>query len=289
MEVEVEELPHRFLCPISMELAHGRPHHRLDPPESPTTAAASSSARSSAPGWTAAHRRRRRARRTTSSPRRCRGCWRGSGCVRRWPRPRRDAVQGHRARSRACGPPHGRRRVDAVRVRVLRRDPGAVARVMAQALAESAAVLADTTGVRPRAGVHQAGAGAAPAWRRRGEAGCTPCVDIVTKISNAGVEVDDALKALLADEVSARLSSSALDVLLDVVEWSRNGAAKDVEVGAVHVHVELLAGARRADTAAAQARKSCLQSIVTSPPLSRQPPTGGGFGRRRRRAAGRPS
>lgn len=78
-------------------------------------------------------------------------------------------------------------------------------------------------------------------------------MDIVTKISNAGagdwtagIEVDDVLKSLLellSDEVSTRLSSRALDVLLDVVERSRNGPAKAVEVGAVHVLVELLADA----------------------------------------------
>ncbi|KAF8776077.1 hypothetical protein HU200_003905 [Digitaria exilis] len=78
-------------------------------------------------------------------------------------------------------------------------------------------------------------------------------MDIVTKVSNsgagdwtAGLEVDDVLKSLLellSDEVTARLSSRALDVLLDVVERSRKGPAKAVEVGAVHVLVELLADA----------------------------------------------
>ncbi|VAI48156.1 unnamed protein product [Triticum turgidum subsp. durum] len=76
-------------------------------------------------------------------------------------------------------------------------------------------------------------------------------MDILTKISSAGagdhwtagIDVDDVLKSLLellSDEVSARLSSRALNVLLDVVERSPSGRAKAVEVGAVHVLVELL-------------------------------------------------
>ncbi|XP_021319198.1 U-box domain-containing protein 25 [Sorghum bicolor] len=43
--------------------------------------------------------------------------------------------------------------------------------------------------------------------------------------------------------LSPRLSSRALDVLLDVVEQSRIGPTKAVEVGAVHVLVKLLANA----------------------------------------------
>ncbi|KAG8059813.1 hypothetical protein GUJ93_ZPchr0002g26120 [Zizania palustris] len=78
-------------------------------------------------------------------------------------------------------------------------------------------------------------------------------VDIVTKISNAGggdwtagVDIDDVIKSLLellSYEASTRLSSRALGVLLDVVERSQGGRAKAVEVGAVHVLVELLADA----------------------------------------------
>jgi hypothetical protein len=150
----------------------------------------------------------------------------------------------------------------------------AVARVMAQALAESgaggdfsaftaceeaAAVLA----LLPLADAASVGLLLAPECMRpvvallqRGSAEARlHAMDIVTKISNAGagdwtacVEVDDVLKSLLellADEVSisTRLSSRALDVLLDVVERSRIGPTKAVEVGAVHVLVELLANA----------------------------------------------
>ncbi|CAN6233895.1 unnamed protein product [Urochloa humidicola] len=147
----------------------------------------------------------------------------------------------------------------------------AVACVMAQALAESAtggdfsafaaceeaaAVLA----VLPLADAASAGAILAPECmrpvvallQRGGAEARLHAMDIVTKISNvagagdwtAGVEVDDVVKSLLellADEVSPRLSSRALDVLLDVVE--QGAPAKAVEVGAVHVLVELLAGA----------------------------------------------
>jgi hypothetical protein len=148
----------------------------------------------------------------------------------------------------------------------------AAGRVMAQALAESgaggdfsaftaceeaAAVLA----LLPLADAASVGLLLAPehirplmALLQRGSAEARlHAMDIVTKISNAGagdwtarVEVDDVLKSLLellADEVSARLSSRALDVLLDVVELSRVGPTKAVEVGAVHVLVELLANA----------------------------------------------
>ncbi|EEE57609.1 hypothetical protein OsJ_07993 [Oryza sativa Japonica Group] len=61
-----------------------------------------------------------------------------------------------------------------------------------------------------------------------------------------GVDIDDVIKSLLellSDEASTRLSSRALDVLLDVVERARGARAKAVEVGAVHVLVELLADA----------------------------------------------
>uniref|UniRef100_A0A0E0K3U0 U-box domain-containing protein n=1 Tax=Oryza punctata TaxID=4537 RepID=A0A0E0K3U0_ORYPU len=79
-------------------------------------------------------------------------------------------------------------------------------------------------------------------------------MDILTKISSFGsggdwtacVDIDDVIKSLLellSDEASARLSSRALDVLLDVVERARGARAKAVEVGAVHVLVELLADA----------------------------------------------
>ncbi|KAL6911754.1 hypothetical protein ACP4OV_000559 [Aristida adscensionis] len=148
-----------------------------------------------------------------------------------------------------------------------------VGRVMAQALAESgaggdfsafaaceeaAAVLA----VLPLADPASAGLVLAPECmrpvmallQRGGAEARLHAMDIVTKISSnagagdwtAGVDVDDVLKSLLellADEVSARLSSRALDVLLDVVGRARRGPAKAVEVGAVHVLVELLAGA----------------------------------------------
>ena len=148
----------------------------------------------------------------------------------------------------------------------------AVARVMAQALEESAtggdfssfraceeaaAVLA----LLPLADAASVGFVLSPECTRpvmallqRGSAEARlQAMDIVTKISNAGagdwtagIEVDDVLKSLLellSDEVSTRLSSRALDVLLDVVARSRNGPAKAVEVGAVHVLVELLADA----------------------------------------------
>ncbi|KAL6634940.1 hypothetical protein ACP70R_027611 [Stipagrostis hirtigluma subsp. patula] len=146
----------------------------------------------------------------------------------------------------------------------------AVGRVMAQALAESgaggdfsaftaceeaAAVLA----ALPLADPASVGLVLAPECMRPvmallqsgGAEARLHAMDILTKISNAGagdwtagIDVDDVLKPLLellSDEVSARLSSRALDVLLDVVERSRRGPAKAVEVGAVHVLVELLA------------------------------------------------
>jgi len=47
----------------------------------------------------------------------------------------------------------------------------------------------------------------------------------------------------LSDEVSRKLSSCALDVLLDVVKCSRSGPTKAMEVCAVDVLVELLADA----------------------------------------------
>ncbi|RLN06995.1 hypothetical protein C2845_PM11G29620 [Panicum miliaceum] len=148
----------------------------------------------------------------------------------------------------------------------------AVARVMAQALAESAAggdfsaftaceEAAAVLALLPLADAASVGFVLAPECMRpvmallqRGSAEARlHAMDIVTKISNAGagdwtagIEVDDVLKSLLellSDEVSTRLSSRALDVLLDVVERSRNGPAKAVEVGAVHGLVELLADA----------------------------------------------
>ncbi|KAF8671994.1 hypothetical protein HU200_049814 [Digitaria exilis] len=147
-----------------------------------------------------------------------------------------------------------------------------VSRVMAEALAESttggdlsafaaceeaAAVLA----ALPLADAASVGSVLAPECmrplmaliQRGGAEARLHAMDIVTKVSNsgagdwtAGLEVDDVLKSLLellSDEVTARLSSRALDVLLDVVERSRKGPAKAVEVGAVHVLVELLADA----------------------------------------------
>ncbi|KAF8729195.1 hypothetical protein HU200_017779 [Digitaria exilis] len=147
-----------------------------------------------------------------------------------------------------------------------------VSRVMAEALAESstggdfsafaaceeaAAVLA----ALPLADAASVGSVLAPECmrplvaliQRGGAEARLHAMDIVTKVSNsgagdwtAGLEVDDVLKSLLellSDEVTARLSSRALDVLLDVVERSRKGPAKAVEVGAVYVLVELLADA----------------------------------------------
>uniref|UniRef100_A0A0D9VJP8 U-box domain-containing protein n=1 Tax=Leersia perrieri TaxID=77586 RepID=A0A0D9VJP8_9ORYZ len=86
-------------------------------------------------------------------------------------------------------------------------------------------------------------------------------MDILTKVSGqrgewtlttaaAGVEIDDVIKSLLEllsdGAASTRLSSRALDVLLDVVARGAGAGAaraKAVEVGAVHVLVELLADA----------------------------------------------
>ena len=51
------------------------------------------------------------------------------------------------------------------------------------------------------------------------------------------------LLELLSDEVSRKLSSCALDVLLDVVECSRSGPTKAMEVCVVDVLVDLLAEA----------------------------------------------
>lgn len=51
------------------------------------------------------------------------------------------------------------------------------------------------------------------------------------------------LLELLSDEVSRKLSSCALNVLLDVVECSRSGPTKAMEVCIVDVLVELLAEA----------------------------------------------
>ncbi|KAJ1272525.1 hypothetical protein BS78_06G208300 [Paspalum vaginatum] len=65
----------------------------------------------------------------------------------------------------------------------------------------------------------------------------------------AGVDVDDLVKSLielLSDGTSAKLSSRALEVLLDVTARSRGSRrAKAVEVGAVCVLVELLPDADR--------------------------------------------
>ncbi|CAO1939590.1 unnamed protein product [Urochloa humidicola] len=166
----------------------------------------------------------------------------------------------------------------------------AVARVMAQALAEStlAAAGADFSGfaaceegaavlaMLPLADAASAGCVLAPECmapvvallQRGGAEARLHAMDIVTKVSNvagagdwtAGVEVGDVVKALLellADEVSPRLSSRALDVLLDVVERS-NGPAKAVEVGAVHVLVELLA----AGAAAGDGRRRDAERIL---------------------------
>ncbi|CAD6259835.1 unnamed protein product [Miscanthus lutarioriparius] len=81
---------------------------------------------------------------------------------------------------------------------------------------------------------------------------------ILAKISSAsgaerdwtpGVDVDDLVKSLLellSDGASAKLSSRALDMLLDVTARSRGARrAKAVEVGAVCVLVELLPDADR--------------------------------------------
>ncbi|RLM65937.1 E3 ubiquitin-protein ligase PUB23-like [Panicum miliaceum] len=80
-------------------------------------------------------------------------------------------------------------------------------------------------------------------------------MSIVAKISRAdrdwtaGVDVDDLVKSLLevlSDGTSPKLSSRALDVLLDVTAHSRGTRrAKAVEVGAVCVLVELLPDADR--------------------------------------------
>ncbi|PUZ48657.1 hypothetical protein GQ55_7G263400 [Panicum hallii var. hallii] len=80
-------------------------------------------------------------------------------------------------------------------------------------------------------------------------------MSIVAKISRAdrdwtaGVDVDDLVKSLLevlSDGTSPKLSSRALDVLLDVTARSRGTRrAKAVEVGAVCVLVELLPDADR--------------------------------------------
>uniref|UniRef100_A0A0D3F956 U-box domain-containing protein n=1 Tax=Oryza barthii TaxID=65489 RepID=A0A0D3F956_9ORYZ len=136
-----------------------------------------------------------------------------------------------------------------------------VGRVMAQALAaceEAAAVLAalplsDEASVR----VVLAPECIRPVMallQRGGAEARLHAMDILTKISSsgsggdwtAGVDIDDVIKSLLellSDEASTRLSSRALDVLLDVVERARGARAKAVEVGAVHVLVELLADA----------------------------------------------
>ncbi|PAN39822.1 hypothetical protein PAHAL_7G270900 [Panicum hallii] len=80
-------------------------------------------------------------------------------------------------------------------------------------------------------------------------------MSIIAKISRAdrdwtaGVDVDDLVKSLLevlSDGTSPKLSSRALDVLLDVTARSRGTRrAKAVEVGAVCVLVELLPDADR--------------------------------------------
>jgi hypothetical protein len=80
-------------------------------------------------------------------------------------------------------------------------------------------------------------------------------MSIVAKISRAdrdwtaGVDVDDLVKSLLevlSDGTSPKLSSRALDVLLDVTARSHGArCAKAVEVGAVCVLVELLPDADR--------------------------------------------
>uniref|UniRef100_A0A0E0KUI1 U-box domain-containing protein n=1 Tax=Oryza punctata TaxID=4537 RepID=A0A0E0KUI1_ORYPU len=81
-------------------------------------------------------------------------------------------------------------------------------------------------------------------------------MSMISKISRASVrdwttavDVDDMVKALLellSDGASAKLSSRALDVLLDVTARSRGARrAKAVELGAVHVLVELLLDADR--------------------------------------------
>ncbi|KAG8066024.1 hypothetical protein GUJ93_ZPchr0004g39575 [Zizania palustris] len=81
-------------------------------------------------------------------------------------------------------------------------------------------------------------------------------MSMISKISKASVrdwtlevDVDDmvtALLELLSDGASAKLSSRALDVLLDVTAQSRGaGRARAVEMGAVRVLVEILPDADR--------------------------------------------
>ncbi|XP_006652717.2 E3 ubiquitin-protein ligase PUB23-like [Oryza brachyantha] len=81
-------------------------------------------------------------------------------------------------------------------------------------------------------------------------------MSMISKISRASVgdwtlevDVDDMVRALLellSDGASAKLTSRALDVLLDVTARSRGARrAKAVELGAVHVLVELLLEADR--------------------------------------------
>ncbi|KAF0892197.1 hypothetical protein E2562_014790 [Oryza meyeriana var. granulata] len=81
-------------------------------------------------------------------------------------------------------------------------------------------------------------------------------MSMISRISRASVrdwtqevDVDDMVKTLLellSDGASAKLSSRALDVLLDVTARSRGARrAKAVELGAVHVLVELLLDADR--------------------------------------------
>ncbi|GJN21903.1 hypothetical protein PR202_gb09426 [Eleusine coracana subsp. coracana] len=159
-----------------------------------------------------------------------------------------------------------------------------VGRVMAQALAEcggdfsaftvceeAAAVLA----ALPLADPDSVGLVLAPECarpiatllQRGGAEARLHAMDILVKVSSnadagatttntdhwtAGVDVGDVLKSLLellSDEggPTTRLSSRALDVLLDVVERAPRGPAKAAEVGAVHVLVELLADGRPRD------------------------------------------
>ncbi|CAD6262505.1 unnamed protein product [Miscanthus lutarioriparius] len=98
------------------------------------------------------------------------------------------------------------------------------------------------------------------------------CTAILAKISSAsgaerdwtpGVDVDDLVKSLLellSDGAPAKLSSRALDVLLDVTVRSRGARrAKAVEVGAVCVLVELLpdADSRVAERALLLLKRLC--------------------------------
>ncbi|XP_072956600.1 E3 ubiquitin-protein ligase PUB22-like [Typha angustifolia] len=67
----------------------------------------------------------------------------------------------------------------------------------------------------------------------------------VDAINDQDMDLFKSLLELLSDEISTKLSSCSLDILLEIISKSKNNRVKAIEAGAVRVSIELLPDATR--------------------------------------------